>query len=220
MDVSTVTQTTFSGATPVREQQRDVLASDFETFLRMLTAQARNQDPLEPLDSSEYAAQLAQFSMVEQQVRTNDMLAALVARLGATDMTELTGWIGIETRSMAPAWFDGSPVTVSPDPLADSDSAFLVVRDSGGNVIDRLAIDVSAEPVQWAGLSGPGQYHPPGLYSFSVESYRNGTLLLDDPAASYSRVAEARIENGEVVLVLDGGQAIPASTVTAVRDGT
>ena len=53
------------------------LSSDFETFIRMLTAQARYQDPLEPLDSSQYATQLAQFSMVEQQVLANDRLAAL-----------------------------------------------------------------------------------------------------------------------------------------------
>ena len=42
------------------------VTSDFETFLNMLTAQAKDQDPLEPIDSTEYAAQLAQFSMVEQ----------------------------------------------------------------------------------------------------------------------------------------------------------
>lgn len=51
-----------------------VLSSDFEVFLQMLTAQAEYQDPLEPIDSSEYAAQLAQFSMVEQQVMTNDLM--------------------------------------------------------------------------------------------------------------------------------------------------
>lgn len=58
------------------------LASDFETFLKMLTAQARYQDPLEPIDLTEYASQLAQFSMVEQQVKTNDMLSALSGQFG------------------------------------------------------------------------------------------------------------------------------------------
>ena len=60
-----------------QQQAAAVLSSDFETFLQMLTAQARYQDPLEPIDSSEYASQLAQFSMVEQQVLSNDLLTSL-----------------------------------------------------------------------------------------------------------------------------------------------
>ena len=56
---------TTTGTSP---SSTSALTSDFETFLKMLTTQARYQDPLEPLDSQEYASQLAQFSMVEQQV--------------------------------------------------------------------------------------------------------------------------------------------------------
>ncbi|MEM9127629.1 MAG: flagellar hook capping FlgD N-terminal domain-containing protein, partial [Pseudomonadota bacterium] len=69
-------------AQPTSTPQANALTSDFETFLLMLTAQARNQDPLEPLDSSQYASQLAQFSMVEQQVQTNDLLSSLSNALG------------------------------------------------------------------------------------------------------------------------------------------
>ena len=58
--------------------RQSALTSDFDTFLKMLTAQAKYQDPLEPLDSTEYAAQLAQFSMVEQQVQTNEQLLSLI----------------------------------------------------------------------------------------------------------------------------------------------
>ncbi len=50
-----------SGAAASSPQAKAVLSSDFETFIKMLTTQAKYQDPLEPLDSSEYAAQLAQF---------------------------------------------------------------------------------------------------------------------------------------------------------------
>ena len=60
----------------------------------MLTAQARNQDPLEPMDSSEYASQLAQFSMVEQQVFTNDQLTGLANVLGGNAMSTMANWVG------------------------------------------------------------------------------------------------------------------------------
>ena len=57
-------------------------SSDFTTFLKLLTAQLRNQDPLKPLDSTEFVAQLATFSSVEQQVKTNDTLATIQQLLG------------------------------------------------------------------------------------------------------------------------------------------
>ena len=44
-------------------------SSDFETFLKMLTVQMQNQDPLNPVESTDYAVQLATFSGVEQNSR-------------------------------------------------------------------------------------------------------------------------------------------------------
>ena len=50
---------------------------DFQTFLKLLTAQMRHQDPLEPLDSTQFVAQLAAFSSVEQQIETNTKLETI-----------------------------------------------------------------------------------------------------------------------------------------------
>ena len=93
-------------ATPA-PQSGSVLSSDFETFLKMLTAQAQYQDPLEPIDSTQYASQLAQFSAVEQQVLSNDLLTALVGQMGGSDLSRLAGWVGMEARSDAPVMFYG-----------------------------------------------------------------------------------------------------------------
>lgn len=193
------------------------LSSDFDTFIRMLTTQAKYQNPLEPLDSSEYAAQLAQFSMVEQQTKTNDTLTALVEKLGATDMAKLSNWIGKEVRAVAPANFNGTPVTISPAPLAAADKAFLVVRDAKGETVERYQVPVSADPISWSGLNDDGAPRDSGLYSFAVQSYKADELLLEEAAAVYHPVSEAQIENGEVILILEGGQAILANMVTGVR---
>ena len=55
------------------------LASNFETFLTLLTTQMKNQDPLSPLDSNQFTAQLTQMAGVEQQLLTNDLLTSLLA---------------------------------------------------------------------------------------------------------------------------------------------
>ena len=57
---------------------RATLSSNYDTFLVLLTAQLQNQDPLAPMDSTQFTQQLVQFSQVEQQIRTNEQLEGLV----------------------------------------------------------------------------------------------------------------------------------------------
>lgn len=65
--------------------------ADFQTFLRMLTTQLQNQDPMNPMESSDFSVQLATFSGVEQQVMTNQLLTSLSARM---ELSELSSWHG------------------------------------------------------------------------------------------------------------------------------
>ena len=185
----------------------------------MLTAQARYQDPLEPIDSTEYAAQLAQFSMVEQQVLSNDLLSALAAQTGNGNMGQLATWIGMEALTTTPAYFDGAPIEIVPNPAAVADEAFLIVRDQDGNEVQRAPIPVSADPLTWAGVSDDGQPFGPGQYSFEVESRANGEVILSQSAQTYARITEARTQNGQSVVILQGGTAILAGDVTGLRDG-
>ena len=135
--VATATAASAAGATSATSTASGSagLTSDFETFLKMLTAQARYQDPLEPIDSTEYAAQLAQFSMVEQQVQTNDTLTALFAQMDSSNMASLAGWVGMEIRADTPVYFDGQPIAVSPGVAPTADAAYLVVTDTDGREV-------------------------------------------------------------------------------------
>ena len=188
------------------------LASDFETFLKMLTAQARYQDPLEPIDLTEYASQLAQFSMVEQQVKTNDMLSALSGQFGSGGMESLAGWIGLEVRAPMSVDFTGAPVTILPRPAAAADQASLVVSNAAGLELQRLNIPISSDPIQWAGLDETGQPFTSGTYDLEVESYAGGELISSIPVEVYGRIVEAQIQNGTPVLVLKDGQVISAES--------
>ena len=212
--------TSSTTATPVTSgtETATAVSSDFETFLKMLTAQAQYQDPLEPIDSSEYAAQLAQFSMVEQQVLSNDLLSALTAQLGSSNMAQMASWIGMDALSTAPTQFDGTPITINPNPVATSDEVVLVVYDSDGTEVQRQQLPVSAIPVEWAGVSKDGTPFPPGLYSFEVESRAEGEILVTDKAETYSRITEARTQDGQTVLILESGVAVLTTAVSGIRE--
>ena len=73
---------TSGSASSTGASKGSVLSSDFETFLKMLTTQLENQDPLNPIDSTDYAVQLATFAGVEQQVLTNDLLESMGGNSG------------------------------------------------------------------------------------------------------------------------------------------
>lgn len=205
-------------STAANAQTAPVLASDFETFLKMLTTQARYQDPLEPIDSSEYAAQLAQFSMVEQQVQSNDLLKALGGQMSANSIGQIAGWIGMEARTTAPVSFDGSPITVIPRSEAGADEVVLVAYNAKGEEVQRKQISAGTEPVEWAGVADDDTAFPNGLYSFKVESRLVGQTIGTNTAETYSRITEARRQGSETVFVLDGGSLVTADGVSALRE--
>ncbi len=209
--------TTFSGPQTVTQPQSASASTDFETFLKMLTTQLQNQDPLNPVDSADYAVQLATFSGVEQAVRTNQLLESMQAQFGLLGMAQLTGWVGQEARVAAPVHMDGTPVTLAPSPAAAADRVVLVVADENGTTVSREDIPVSTELYQWLGADAAGNRLPAGTYALSLESYVNETLLSTTAVEAYVPILEVRGGAEGSQLILRGGVEVPATSVTALR---
>ena len=98
METSTLSPVTSAKPTSA---PRQAISADFDTFLKMLTTQMQNQDPLNPIDSADYAVQLATFSGVEQQMKTNQLLDDLASQFGVMGMSQLAAWVGQEARAAA-----------------------------------------------------------------------------------------------------------------------
>jgi flagellar basal-body rod modification protein FlgD len=217
MDIASIgTSTNF--ATASTDTARSALSSDFTTFLKMMTAQMRNQDPLNPLDSTDFATQLATFSGVEQQVRSNELLGNLGAQLNMMGMSQLAGWVGMEARAAVPVPFSGTPVTLYPTPDARAERAELVVTDHLGTEVQRLPVPVSSEPVVWAGTDANGNPLPADTYHFTLDTFAYGELMATQPVESYARITEARSGTGTILLLLENGQRVSADAVTGLRN--
>lgn len=220
MDISSTTQAASqsgqtSGAT---QPPRNAISSDFETFIKMLTTQMQNQDPLNPIESADFAVQLATFSTVEQQVKTNDLLTSLADRVGGLGVAQLSSWVGMTARAQMPVAFDGTPVTLTVEASNQADNAELVVRDDAGNVVMRQAAPAVSGTMEWAGLDETGAPLPAGTYAISLESYKGDELLGSKDAVVHDRIVEARNEGGQTILVMAGGQEIPASEILGLRE--
>ena len=213
MDVTSV----MSGAAPTAVGKAAIV-SDYDTFLHLLTTQMQNQDPLNPIDSSDYAVQLATFSGVEQQTLTNDLLAAMQAQLGQFGLGQMAGWVGQEARGVMPvAVQDAGPVTLLAEPQAGADRAVMVVRDAQGTVVNRVDLLPQTAEFAWSPVDIAGYALPDGLYDITLESYLGEDRLTTAPLASYARIAEVQAEGAAIWLVMEGGAKIPASAITGLR---
>lgn len=217
-----ITQTTQRAATTPSQAGSSPAAqisSDFEVFLKMLTAQMQYQDPLNPIDSTDYATQLATFSGVEQAVLTNDLLRSLTVQMNAGGLVDMAALVGKEVRAATPALFDGQPLTLYPSERIAADTAELVVRNEAGDEVQRQSIPTDAETLEWAGVGTSGVPLPTGTYQFEILSKSNGEVIAQTLVETYSTVTEVRLDNGNTTLLLSGGASVASEQVTALRDG-
>ncbi|MBU9697833.1 flagellar hook assembly protein FlgD [Rhodobacteraceae bacterium HSP-20] len=206
-----------SAATRSPAAAKPALTSDFNTFLRMLTTQMQNQDPLNPIESADYAVQLATFSGVEQQVKANTLLSQMSAQFNLLGMAQLSGWVGQEAQSSAPVHFDRTPVTLTLPSVPGADRAVLVIRDAAGNLVAREDVPPAGGPYQWLGADPSGSPLPQGLYDLTLEGEQDGTVIATAPVSHYARIEEARRSDGNLMLILRGGVQVPADRITALR---
>ena len=207
---ATTTRTT-AAATPAR-------SSDYSTFLVMLTAQIKNQDPLNPMSSDNFASQLATFSAVEQQTKTNDLLTQQLAQNTQTSMAQMVGWVGKEARVAAPVHFDGdTSIVLSPNPAEYADRTVLVIKNADGNEVARTEIPVSSADYEWMGLNEDGNPLADGIYSLSLESYQGDKLMGSTAVEHFGMINEIRSTGTSTTALFDGGIEVSTALITALR---
>jgi len=219
MDVTSATgiSPTSNSQNGTADQAADLISADFQAFLQLLTAQMENQDPLNPMSSEDLATQLATFSGVEQQVRTNQLLEDLTSGFQLSNIGEVAGWIGMEARAEMPAFYDGSPITLSVDPPSFADRVQLVVTNQDGLEVRRVQVDVTDEPMTFLGFDNDGNDLPEGVYNFTMEAYQGDDLIETEGAQIYAEVREVFARGSETWVALAGGVQINAANIQGVR---
>ena len=172
---------------PGQEQTRSVQGTNSNTlgrsdFLRLLVAQLRNQDPLEPMESSAFAAQLAQFASVEQLFNINESLdrnlemdLALNQSIGNTLATTVVGK-GVRAQGNSIGYRDGEVTDIIYSMSAAAREVTLRIFDDNNTLI--RTVDIGAKPAglhsfDWDGRGDTGHHAVDGVYSFTVTA-KNG----------------------------------------------
>lgn len=195
-----------------------VAATDFETFLTLLTAQLRNQDPLQPIDSTEFVAQLASFSAVEQQIETNAKLDDIAGLLTESRFDTAVELIGKDVESeVSKVHYDGqSDILLGAEPPADATSGTLTISDSSGLEVAELQLGGAQESITWNGTLDDGTVAAVGDYKVSLTWYDGNDVLKSALPTLRDTVTEVRLNEDEYELTLDSGLTISVDDVRVI----
>ena len=146
------------------------IASNFTTFLKLLTTQLQNQDPTSPMDTNQFTQQLVQFAQVEQQMQQNSQLSTLVSLQQADQATALLSYVG------ATVAVDGSNSNLKDGTAGWNLSATkpamanVTVTDSTGQTVYKTSVAVNAgnQSFVWNGVGNDGKQWPDGTYKITV----------------------------------------------------
>jgi flagellar basal-body rod modification protein FlgD len=194
---------------------------DKEAFLGLLTAQLQHQDPLDPQDNSEFVAQLAQFSSLEQMMGVNESVKALymaVASLNNASMTQLLGTDVVAAQDSFNYSGEGD-VDLHYDASSSSASATLTIMDENGTVVysEELGdLDAGDGTITWDGTDTAGNTVPEGSYTFNVAGYDTSGNPTDIQEIIRGEVDGMSYESGTPVPTVNGIE-IDLATIIEVR---
>jgi flagellar basal-body rod modification protein FlgD len=212
MEISSVTSTNTT-----QNAAASKISSDFETFLKMLTAQISNQDPLNPIDASDYSTQLATFSGVEQQVQTNDLLKQIQAKLTQSDLVSMSHWVGKQVEIPDNVNFSGDAAEIRAFLPDGATHGNVEILSASGTVIKKITLDSGESKVSWDGTDQNGTAVTYGTYSARLVPYDGETEMDHQSVYAYHSVNEVSMQNGQAVLGLTDGNYIYTDMVTALR---
>lgn len=196
----------------------DIAASpkvDFETFVKKLTKQLKNQDLM---DSASFTSKLAAFSSVEQQVLSNSHLETIKAHLGSSDLLSFTNWIGKFAKVTGPAHFSGTSIDIAISIPESAERAELVVKNEAGSVVFRKPISNETTEYSWTGEDAAGKIAKSGAYQFFIETFKKDVSQGETEMAAYQNVKEVQFEEGQFSIIFSGGLMADPKTISAVRD--
>lgn len=199
-----------------------MLASNFETFLTLLTSQLKNQDPLSPVDSNQFTAQLTQMAGVEQQLLTNDLLKGLLAAQGGGGLANAATYIGKEaTAAWSATKLTDGEATWSYELAANAASARLEVLDGSGNVVwsgDAPDKTTGVHDFTWDGEATTGNDGQEGqVYSLRVVAKDAAGGAVDSQVLTRGRITGVEMYDGVPYLTV-GNSILPLSTVIALEE--
>jgi len=210
---------TGSGASQMATS-RSTIADNFDTFLNILTTQLKNQNPMDPLDTNQFTAQLVQFTGVEQQLKTNEYLATLMLAGQNTAKSDAVSYIGKEVTSSGKTGelSAANPAFWAYSAAANAANATITIRDAKGQTVYNQTGPLPAGPgtFRWDGKGSDGNMKPDGIYTIDIQGKDANGQPVKINTASIGVVTAVDF-TGDVPVLTVGTRRVSITDVTDVR---
>jgi len=147
-----------------------MIADNFQSFLQLLTTQLKNQNPMDPLDTNQFTQQLVQFAQVEQQMKSNSNLEALLSMEKAAQSTVALAYVGqIVVVDGMTTKLDATGATWRVT-LAKPSTTKVIIKDSTGQTAytGTFAMNAGTQEFKWDGKGNDGRIWPAGNYTLTA----------------------------------------------------
>jgi flagellar basal-body rod modification protein FlgD len=193
--------------------------SNFNTFLKLLTTQLKNQNPTSPLDTNQFTQQLVQFAQVEQSISTNDKLSSLVSMQTSDQAISALPLVGktIQFNGNSTVLPDGGSAKFSYSLPSTASQSVITITNAQGQVVWRGAgsTDAGSHDFTWNGKNPAGVVQPPGTYTMDVSAQAADKSAVTAKIAAYGKVDGVQIQNNAAVLAI-GGMQIPVTKLLSI----
>jgi flagellar basal-body rod modification protein FlgD len=216
MDIGAVAATQANATAKAQKS----LSGNYETFLRLLTTQLQNQDPLEPLDATKFTEQLVSYSQVEQQIATNSSLNTLISVTRSSAGATAVSFLGKNaiTAGQVSNLSDGN---ASWQYTLPQDATGLQVRvtDMNGNVVKTLTGEakVGTHQINWDGMNTSGSPMPAGSYKLTVAATKADGSAIPVKVSGIGMISEIDMSGAEPVLYV-GSRKLSLSEITGFKN--
>ncbi len=193
-----------------------------DAFLKLLVAQLKHQDPLKPQDGSEFVAELAQFSSLEQTMGINERLDTLALQNQGLANTEVVGLVGKQATvrgNLVTSDGTGVGTPLAFDLASPASEVTVTIRNQAGQVVRSLEVGAKGAgtvQLQWDGRNDAGIVQPAGSYSVAVTAKDAGDNPVGVTQETKGVVTAVSFDKGYPVLHLGNGISVPVSDLLRV----
>ena len=194
-----------------------MIASNFTTFLQLLTTQLQNQDPLSPMDTNQFTQQLVEFAQVEQQMKSNDQLTSLVSLQSGAQASQALAYVG------ATVVVDGSSAQMTNSSakwnlnVTKPATATITITDSTGATVysGKAAVQPGGQLFTWNGLGNNGKQYPDGTYKLTATAVDANNQTVTVSPEVQGTVSSVDLTQSPPTLQING-QPYPLNTIKAI----